>query len=289
MGISSDIIIPLQDGSRIILRSSAAGPLELEGLARLLRVDPQDAAPEAMPNLEATASQERSKSCLPLTGSPENTVHLNRETGTFLLTILRKRSVYREHYCVWNWRRSFFFALLSAMMRGAKVLPVHGAILVTPRGGIMLCGESGVGKSTTVRRWHECGNEAPADDLLLLQYGKEGLSVLPLPTWSRCLISPAGLEYPVRRRIPLAGVLALARGDSTEEIRPVSHADFFAQLYSSCFSQLRLLLDLLPAEERAAILKTIRDGVEALLKQFAPSALFARPDGDLKETLKEYL
>ncbi len=189
----------------------------------------------------------------------------------------------------YRWQFFVLLAILSAMLRGSRVLPVHGALLSVRGGGLLFCGESGVGKSTTSRRWQAAGGGVAADDMLLLEYGKEQLSVHPLPTWSRCAVSAEGLCYPVNRVIPLVGVLGIARGEKQEVILPVSNAEFFTQLYSSSLFFIKSLISVFRGEERTILLNAVQNAVETVFGKFPPKALFAHLDGDLQKTLEDYL
>lgn len=181
------------------------------------------------------------------------------------------------------------FGLLAAMLRGLELLPVHGALLDNDRETLLLCGESGVGKSTTARRWRQAGGKCYADDLILVDYSDDNIFSQPLPTWSSCKESLQDKDFPVARRKPLKAVLGLSRGKIAEYIAPISGDDFFAQLYRSSFFHVYGVAGCLPQDQQKKLGQAIRRGVEKLVDKFPPFGLFAHLDGDLKQTLKDYL
>ncbi len=215
----------------------------------------------------------------------------NRDEQSFRLDVSGRKRASSPAFLAWLGSLSLLYAVCSAMFRGHPVLLIHGALLETARGGVLLSGESGVGKSTTFRRWQEAGGMAYADDMVLLEELEHGRwQARPLPTWSRCAQSFEGLCFPVDHAVPLIGVLGLARSaDDSEAVRPVSGTDFFVQLYSSAFMFLSKLAPTFPEAEQHALVDVLRCRVGKLTEVYPPRALFARLDGDLTRTLKEFL
>ena len=127
-----------------------------------------------------------------------------------------KDSYYHKHQVVF-WELILLNALIPLVLKGYRFAIIHGALLELEDGrGILLSAESGVGKSTTCRRWEACGGKYTSDDMILLEYDtSEGIIAHPLPTWSRCIREGTEhLCYPLQRRIPLAGLLVLLRRQS---------------------------------------------------------------------------
>lgn len=184
-------------------------------------------------------------------------------------------------------------SFISAILRGSKLAVVHGTLLELPDGrGVLLHAESTVGKSTTSRRWEAAGGKYTADDMILLEYDTpDGIIAHPLPTWSRCAQSLEGLCYPVEKCIPLAGVLVLSRakGDEPESIRTIPYPEYLCQVYQSCIYFHRLWIKIFPEAEQKVLIDNYQACARKLCSLFPPRALMARLDGDLRETLKEFL
>ena len=284
-----DLALPLRFTPPIVLRSrlsdSAAG---FDRLARLLGVEPGSPEPAAEPAFTVQTRESSRSGWVPIFEEPGTAIGWDREWQAFLIAAAEQHSAAGDLALIRLWQRAVLFGISAAMLRGYRVIPVHGAWLSTRRGALLLCGESGVGKSTSARRWQADGGEAPADDLILLEYGAEGAYVRALPTWSACQLSLSGRCFPVTREEPLIGVLALGRGEQREEILPVSGAEFFAQLYRSSFFHVLSIARHLPEPERGRLIQAVQAGAGFLAAQFPPRALFARLDGALRETLKEY-
>jgi hypothetical protein len=189
-----------------------------------------------------------------------------------------------------NLRRLSLLTFASAILRGADYLPVHGAMLCNSRGAVLLCGESGVGKSTTSERWKALGADfcCPADDMVLLSHHDGRFMAYPLPTWSRYALAPGAESFPVENGYPVNGVLCLERGDPAEKIETVSEAEFFAQVYCSFYFHIKFAVHVLRGGERALLRKHVERMTNLVVRHFPPKGLFARLDGDLRETLKEY-
>lgn len=195
--------------------------------------------------------------------------------------------------CLSFFRRPVASALLSGVLRGHKIVVVHGALLELSDGrGVLLSAESNAGKSTTCRRWEASGGKYTSDDMILLEYDTpDGIIAHPLPTWSRCQQSLEGLCYPIERCIPLAGVLVLSRAkhDEPEEIRSIPYPEFLCQVYQSCMFFLLPKLISFPEAEQRQLIANNQSCARKLCSLFPPRALMARLDGDLRETLKEFL
>lgn len=190
-----------------------------------------------------------------------------------------------------NLRRLSLLTFASAILQGADYLPVHGAMLCNSRGAVLLCGESGVGKSTTSERWNALGGDChcPADDMILLSHHDGRFKAYPLPTWSRYALAPGTESFPVEPGYPVNGILCLERGESAEEVVTVSDADFFVQVYSSFYFHIRFAIHMLRGGERALLRKHVERMTDLVMRSFPPKGLFACLNGDLGKNLKEYL
>lgn len=231
---------------------------------------------------------------------PENAASLKRwangelafdgNTFTFHLTIYRKELLTAGHRnLVASWSMGLFAALAAAMLRGANVIPVHGVLLNTPKGGLLFCGQGGIGKSTTARRWREAGGEVLADDMVLLEYDGNEIAAHPLPTWSRCSESIDGEYFPFSKRLVLNRILALGRDPLKENIRPIPEWQYFMCLFGACTLFTSYMTRLLPAGEQTRMLELVRGISERLAGQFPPAGMFAHLDADITQTLKDFL
>lgn len=111
-------------------------------------------------------------------------------------------------------------------------LLLHGAVLSGPTGGVLLCGASGVGKSTAARRlalpWRALG-----DDCALLTRAPSGAYLAqPMPTWSRFfgeeaegrpLISTPDYTWETQTALPLRAIFLLEQAAKVR-IQPVEAA-----------------------------------------------------------------
>lgn len=287
----SELVLPLRTGSPLIVRDSAAGrPGCLDRLALLTGGKVRDAVSAASPQCEITVEAPSGRSCSELAAWRRYALLLDRDNDGFVIT-LRKGETGSPPppIPVGLWQLGLLTACISAVLRGARILPVHGALLAVSKGGLLLCGQSGMGKSTTSRRWQAAGGSVPADDMVLLECGGEEVIAHPLPTWSRCRESLEGASYPFEPALPVAGVFALARGEEREELKEAASREFFMSIYSACCCFASPLVRLLPQEERERLLTAIRETADRLAEVSPPTALFAHLDGNLQKTLKDYL
>ena len=191
------------------------------------------------------------------------------------------------------WYMTLAMACVHAIQRGEKFLLCHCTLLETSRGGILLFGESGVGKSTASARWRALGGACVSDDMALMDFSDpEGRVYLHrMPTWSAIREGRNEWNYPCGEEIPLAGVLALGRSESGhDEIVELSAAQYFAQCYRSMFYWTLLFAERLRPEEQTPIIETIRGFTERITKQYPPRALLTVLEGnELREVIETYL
>ena len=194
-----------------------------------------------------------------------------------------------DEFLVHLWQMSVEVAVISQMYRGADLLMIHGALLDTVQGGVLLCGQSGMGKSTSSRRWRAAGGKVFSDDMILLEFHNGEICAHPLPTWSRCRESLKGEYFPFSSTIPLRRVIALARGKEREELKSVSETEYFMSIYSASAFFYSTLVKVLTTEEQQFLLQQVRTKAAHLAQLTPPLALFAHLDADLKETLRDFL
>lgn len=191
------------------------------------------------------------------------------------------------------WYMTLAMACVHAIQRGEAFLLCHCTLLETPQGGVLLFGESGVGKSTASARWRAQGGQCISDDMALMDFSDRGGNVFlrRMPTWSAVREGKNEWNYPCGEEIPLAGVLALGRSESgRDEIVELKPAQYFAQCYRSMFYWTLLFAERLRPEEQTPIIETIRSFTERITKQYPPRALLTVLEGnELRGVIETYL
>ena len=195
-----------------------------------------------------------------------------------------------------RYRLPLLAAVMTATLEGRQVVLFHGCLLLRDDGeGIVLTGESEVGKSTTFRRWQTAGGRGLCDDLMILSRGTgaDGRSCFyaqPLPTWSRCLregIAAKELRYPVNEKIPIRRILWLTRSATErEELIPVTIQKWHGQLLAACNQHMLFTQYALTVEERRQLVMECWKIVDEIDTIYSPLAFAAHLQGDLRETLK---
>ena len=109
-------------------------------------------------------------------------------------------------------RKLLFLGLAPAMLAG-RCSMVHGALMTRNGRGVLLCGPSGIGKSTTAGRMAAEGFEILADDCFLLRRDDAGKYLArPLPTWSVYLFGKEEVvKCDARREVPVSHLFILGR------------------------------------------------------------------------------
>lgn len=111
-------------------------------------------------------------------------------------------------------RKLLFLGLVPGMLK-RRCSMVHGALMARNGRAVLLCGPSGIGKSTTARRMAAEGFEVLADDCFLLRRDDGGrYFARPLPTWSVYLFGKSALaECDARREFPVSHLFILGRSE----------------------------------------------------------------------------
>ena len=211
---------------------------------------------------------------------------------SILVCCYQKRPRDPHLYKLYVWQTSLMMAGLNAILRGNKAVICHGALLETEGGGVVIFGESGMGKSTASRRWREKGCNAIADDMLLLEFSEDGREIAAhrLPTWSACFEGTNPGNYPVTKAIPVRNVLALGRSESgRDEIVELSTAQYFAQCYRSMFYWNLFYSDKLSDAMKQRLADATRQFAETISRNFPPHALLTVLDGDLRSVIENDL
>ena len=187
------------------------------------------------------------------------------------------------------WHYSMLCAGIGAVLRGIPAILVHGAALMKGDSALLLCGESGIGKSTTAKRWEKLGRKFAADDMFLLEYGREGgFFAHALPTWSRCMKAPEEPRFPVDAALPVAGILGLSRSTRGDVVEPVSKADFLGQILRSMSFHTKGIVKLLPRESQLIFGRRLAEAAGCVADRFPACGLFADLNGDLAAALDGY-
>ena len=194
-----------------------------------------------------------------------------------------------QHSGIFLWHLSVVCGALAALLRGRKVQLMHCSMLEKSDQALLLLGESGIGKSTSMRRWQESGGEAVADDMVLLEYLEDKIAVHRLPTWSACRIKLEGRVYAYDPPLQLKNVLAITRGEANESVQAVSNAEYYAQLYRCGFFHYQPIAQNLPLTAQKQLAASLRDFTAILTERFKPQAFFAHLDGDIRESLGDFL
>ena len=132
-------------------------------------------------------------------------------------------------------RQCVFSAITMACLAdGENFALFHGTFLEeNAEEGILLFGESGIGKSTTYRRWLTEGGSCTADDALLLFYSNGQFYVRPLPTWSHWMANGNQRIYPVQKAFRVRTMYWLTRDADRQQITPAEPARYHCQMLSA--------------------------------------------------------
>ena len=147
------LAIGLHDGGSIVMQAS--GPEEaipFDGLGGLMclpievggfgTVDSELVLPGAMP-------EERHV----IRDSALTEIAYDADWSRVLIAGWKKQPRRPYYYNCFVWQTALNYACMNAVLRGEDAVPVHCAVLETPRGAALLFGESGMGKSTASARW----------------------------------------------------------------------------------------------------------------------------------------
>jgi len=174
----------------------------------------------------------------------------------------------------------------SSVLNKKNVMILHGAALKIHHQVLLLCGQSGMGKSTASSRWKACGCGVLCDDMMLLEQTPGGVVVHPLPTWSRCMSSLDGENVNFSETYTIRAVIALNRSRTgVETLEKADKIFYYSTIYSSCCAFLSLFVKQMPEEEQ----KELRGAAifwADLLSSGEKYVLYADLNGNLKDTLK---
>jgi len=191
-------------------------------------------------------------------------------------------------------RYPLMMVVMQAMLNGESCTLLHGALLEGVDGSAtVVVASSGVGKSTTARRYIQGGGKAQFDDQMLLCWretpaGRLELMIHGLPTWSRVFQNGLGKEcFGFDRAYPLARLYCLGRGENKEEIRSLPMAVWHGQVIAALLEHLLWPQKILPESEKVAMGQFCWRLANDVDRVFRPLQLLATLDGDLHRTLAQ--
>ena len=271
----SHILIPIDAAGKLHTAVAAADPHSgklLRELARSLDIAFHPEPPQTCkvflqcdPGLKGMI-RDRQGDCITIRYSPEF-IHDNREA--FLL---------RECVCA--------AITLDCFVNKRDATLFHGTFLEENQDeGILLFGESGIGKSTSRQRWLNEGGTSTADDALYLFAHNGQYFVRPLPTWSHYLANGNTRIYPVEKTFRVRAIYWLSRDAEKQKIVPAEPARYHCQLLSAMFLHAYGTHRTFSTEEIQAYGELAWDFIQKLGKTFPMQEFRAHLDYPLKSTL----
>ena len=178
----------------------------------------------------------------------------------------------------------FAHAAAIAKKENASFNLMHGALLEESGNSCtLLFGESGIGKSTSVRRYRAGGGSACADDMFFL-YTKEGkFFARRMPTWSAVVAGKNEKCYDFNTEFAVRRVLLLLRDDQVEHIGEVSVEQYKLSLLKSASETSNWLLPFMP--ERGAVVDHLLNFCSCVCRNYSPRAFFANLGFDIMASL----
>ncbi len=280
--------VPLACGNEFCLQAPK-GLSDFDELGRLLGMIPKPGVAKA-PVASVSLSIECHSGVL-VYSSPRGQLEMRlQEADRYFTIFITPHVLSRQLFRMFLWHYLVSCGGVGAVLQGLPVALVHGAILMHGDSAVLLCGDSGIGKSTTSRRWESLGHAFAADDMFLLEYGPDGrFYVHALPTWSRCRVKPEAPRVPFDRPLPVAGVLGLSRDDDNDVIEDVSHVVFLGHVLRSMTFHTSILVTHLPPEDQRLFSARVAATAGRVADAFPPRRLAANLTGDLAAALDGYL
>ncbi|GEM_PF-3018903 len=183
-------------------------------------------------------------------------------------------------------QKLLLYGYTASLIDGGNFDLIHGALLEdAPGSATLLFGESGIGKSTSVRRWRAAGKTAIADDMVYL-YCRDGeYFARPLPTWSACLEGTNLDCYDFNREVHVSRALLLLRDPETEHVGEIPAIHYRLSAIKAVSETSSWLLPYLPGDWRDALADRLMTFSRAMVEKFPPRALLAHLAGNLVESL----
>ena len=151
----NDLILAI-GRNNIILRLSQDSGVKLSELAELLGLSVTPTASTVCADVLAdTGNDSVCSDESPIFTTGPLAVFFNRKEQNFRLNFLYPLPELKLVHKIYIYQVMITFGVLSAMLRGIKLIPVHGALLDNGSEALLLCGESGVGNQNhRLSRWY---------------------------------------------------------------------------------------------------------------------------------------
>lgn len=170
-----------------------------------------------------------------------------------------------------------------------SVFPIHGATLIKDGNAVLLCGKSGVGKSTCYNasegKW-----EQGSDDLAVVKRVGGEYWITPFPTWSNFTedAKDTRKSWDISKSYPLKAIYLLQHGNDTiEKLKPIdSIMTFYDQI--SLFYKIFDFEKHIP-EEHKEKLKTIFSISENISKELPAFKLNHKLGGKFLSLIEDSL
>ncbi len=167
----------------------------------------------------------------------------------------------------------------------AKRVALHGALLEENGEGVVLLADSGVGKSTTLKRHRKNGGTGIADDWLLINDTTDGFIAQVLPTWSK-VSHYLDSRFPLAHCVPLKGIGVLARADGTPPRKEsIDELDFFVQAFNASEALTGLVMRKLPKRFAIPARRSHLNMIDRILQSYTPFKYYASLDDNPSDIL----
>ena len=187
----------------------------------------------------------------------------------------------------WRGVRKLLFLGLVPRMMSRECSMVHGALMERSGRGVLLCGPSGIGKSTTARRMADEGFNVLADDCFLLR--RDGIGkywARPLPTWSVYLFGKEALaECDARREFPVSRLFVLGRRE--ERYTPLEPQTALLGCANAFTDMVKWHIFRYPGELAAALTERALEAAERVTAELPCGALQLTLDCTISRLLPE--
>ena len=189
-----------------------------------------------------------------------------------------------EHSRWCNVRRIAFQGMVPHILRRECYI-VHGALLEHDGNAMLLCGPSGIGKSTTSLRLAKFA-DILADDCFCL-YRRDGAwRARPQPTWSSYLFGKARLaKCEARHETRVSQLLIIGR--SAEKYTKLSPDEAMLGIANSFTDMVKWHIERYPEKLRSQLLAVAVDGASQLARTLPVGALQLTLDCDVHRLLSE--
>ena len=181
-----------------------------------------------------------------------------------------------------NVRRMAFQGFVPHILR-RECFVVHGALLESPEGALILCGPSGIGKSTTSLRLAKFMTIL-ADDCFCLYRRAGAWYARGLPTWSSYLFGKARLaRCEARHETAVSQLLIIGR--SADKYTALPPGEAMLGVANSFTDMVKWHVERFPEKLRSPLLAAAVDGASELSRTLRAGALQLTLDSDVRRLL----